>query len=108
MDTELRAHFGALSRPSLPPFFAERCARRAVSRASALPLSRRQRLALRVYWCLAAVASASLLLTTDFPAGAPTWLTVAFGAGAILVALPVFLLARLRGGVFSFVLRVLE
>ncbi len=107
MDAALLAHFSAVPRPVLPPFFAERCARRAVARAGALPLSPRKRLALRAYWGSAAMLSLFLLLRADWPTGLPAGLTVALAAISFLVALPVFLLARLRGGLFSFALRVL-
>jgi hypothetical protein len=107
MDGELRSHFAAVPPPSLPPSFADRCARRAAARPSALPLDPRRRFALRAYWCLAALVSAVVLVRIDWPAGAPTGLTMTFGAIALLVALPVLLLARLRGGLFPFVLRLL-
>lgn len=107
MDTALRAHFSTVPRPVVPPFFAERCARRAFAPASAMPLGPRQRLALRAYWCLAAALSLSLLLRADWPSPLPPGPTAALAAASFLVALPVFLLARLRGGLFSFALRVL-
>lgn len=107
MDAVLRAHFSAVPRPALPPFFAQHCAGRALARAGALALSRRQRLALRAYWVGAATISVSLLLRADWPMTLPIGLTVALAVIAFLVALPVVLLARLRGGLFSFALRVL-
>ena len=107
VDAALRAHFSAVPRPALSPLFAERCARRATAPAGAVPLSRRQRLALRVYWGSAAVLSLALLLRADWPAGLGAGATAALVAIAFLVALPVFLLARLRGGLFAFALRVL-
>ncbi len=105
-DRALRALFAGEPCPELPPFSAARCAARANLQASARPLGAGQRLVMRVYWALTLVVGAAVLART----GWPTALSPIVAAGALVsvaaTLVPVLVFARMRGGLFALMRRV--
>jgi hypothetical protein len=106
-DRALRNLFAGARRPELPPFFAQRCARRASLPAPARPLGVRERAILRVYWVLTLVVACVVMARTEWPATvAPAIAAAAIGSAAV-VLMPILLLVHLRGGVLALMRRVL-
>jgi hypothetical protein len=107
-DRALRELFAGRPDPDLPPFFACRCAARAELSPSARPLGARERLIMRTYWALTLVIGGVVLARTDWPAA----MSPVVAAGALLsiatTLLPVFLFARMRGGVCALMRRVVH
>ena len=105
-DRALRELFAGRPCPDLPPFFASRCAARAELQPSARPLGARERLLMRTYWSLALVIGGVVLVRTDWPAA----MSPVVAAGALLsiaaTLLPVLFFARMRGGLFALMRRV--
>ena len=106
-DRALRELFAGRPCPELPPFFEYRCAARADFSPSARPLGARERLIMRAYWALALLVSAAALARTDWPAA----MSPVVAAGALLsiaaTLLPVLFFARMRGGLFALMRRVM-
>ncbi len=107
-DAALRAHFQGVPRPTLSPFFEPRVVSRARTENAEPALDRRARRLLRAYWLVAAAVSLVLLWRTPWPAAGTGGGLLLGVALAVVVAFPAWLLARLRGGLFSFLLRVFE
>ena len=105
-DRALRELFAGRPCPDLPPFFASRCAARAELQPSARPLGARERLLMRTYWALALVIGGVVLVRTDWPAA----MSPVVAAGALLsiaaTLLPVLFFARMRGGLFALMRRM--
>jgi hypothetical protein len=105
-DRALRELFAGRPCPDLPPFFASRCAARAELQPSARPLGARERLLMRTYWSLALVIGGVVLVRTDWPAA----MSPVVAAGALLsiaaTLLPVLFFARMRGGLFALMRRM--
>ena len=105
-DRALRELFAGRPGPDLPPFLASRCAARAELQPSARPLGARERLLMRTYWALALVIGGVVLVRTDWPAA----MSPVVAAGALLsiaaTLLPVLFFARMRGGPFALMRRV--
>jgi hypothetical protein len=105
-DGALRRLFAGRPCPDLPPFFASRCAARAELSPAARPLGTRERLVMRTYWALALVTGGVVLVRTDWPAA----MSPVVAAGALLsiaaTLLPVVFFARMRGGLFALMRRV--
>ena len=106
-DRALRELFAGRPCPDLPPFFASRCAARAELQPSARPLGARERLLMRTYWVLTLVIAGVVLARTGWPAA--TSPVVAAGALLSIAAtlLPVLFFARMRGGLFALMRRVM-
>ncbi len=105
-DRALRELFAGRPCPDLPPFFASRCAARAELQPSARPLGARERLLMRTYWVLAVLGGVAVLVRTDWPAA----MSPVVAAGALLsiaaTLLPVVFFARMRGGLFALMRRM--
>ncbi len=106
-ERALRDLFAGARRPELPPFFAQRCARRASLPALARPLGVRERAILRVYWVLTLVVACVVIVRTEWPATVAPEVAVAAIVSAAVVLTPVLLLVHLRGGVLALMRRVL-
>jgi hypothetical protein len=106
-DRALRELFADWPCPDLPPFFEYRCTSRARLLPAARRLGARERLVMRTYWALTLVASGVALGRTGWPAAMSP--VVAAGALVSLAAtlLPVLFFARLRGGLFALMRRVM-
>lgn len=105
-DRALRELFAGRPCPDLPPFLASRCAARAELQPSARPLGARERLIMRIYWALALVIGGVVLGRTGWPAAASPVVAAAAMLAIAMVLLPVAFFARMRGGLFALMRRV--
>jgi len=106
-DRALRDLFAGARRPELPPFFAQRCARRASLPSPGRPLGVRERWILRVYWLFTLVVACVVMARTEWPATVAPAIAAAAIVSVAVVLTPILLLVHLRGGVLALMRRVL-
>jgi hypothetical protein len=96
-DRALRELFAGEPCPTLPPFFAARCAARAKLAPVVRPLGATGRIILRTYWVVTAAVGVAMLTRIDWPGRLSP--VVAVGAGVSIAAtlLPVLLFGRRLG-----------